>query len=101
MTVSGYRAHVQELRASASAARSAGEQASEVRLAAAFDGAGEAMPGSRTTDALPRAGNALGNDVAGWVRRVDAYADDLDAAADRYSANEDAAARDFSAQAGG
>lgn len=97
----GYRAHVQELRESAGAARSAGEQASEVRLAAAFDGAGEAIPGSRSASALPQAGNALGKDVEGWVTSVDAYAEDLDAAADRYSANEDAAARDFSAQAGG
>ncbi len=101
MTVSGYRAQVEDLRASASAARSASEQASEVRLAAAFEGAGEAMPGSRSAGALTRAGNALGSDVTNWVTDADGYAADLDAAADRYSANEDAAARDFSAQAGG
>lgn len=99
--VSGYRAHVQELRESAGAARSAGEQVSEVRLVAAFDGAGEAMPGSRSASFLDRAGNALGKDVEGWVTSVDAYAEDLDAAADRYSANEDAATRDFDGQAGG
>lgn len=99
--MSGYQAQVEELRGSARAARSASEQASEVRVAAAFDGAGEAMPGARSESLLFQTGNALGNDVAGWVTSADAYADDLDGAADRYSSNENAAAADFTAQAGG
>lgn len=97
--MNGYRAQIDALRDAAAAARSASEQASEVRIAVAFEGAGESMPGSRSASLLYRAGNALGNDVAGWVTRADAYAEDLDGAAERYSANEDAAATDFSAQA--
>lgn len=98
--MTGYRAHMQALRESARAGRSASEQASEVRLAEAFDGAGAAMPGSRSGSLLDRTGNALGNDIASWATRTDSYAADLDAAADRYSTNEDAAAADFSVQAG-
>ncbi|MPY99728.1 MAG: hypothetical protein GEU97_17380 [Actinophytocola sp.] len=98
--MSGYQTQIEDLRGSARAARSASEQASDVRLASAFDGAGAAMPGSRSESLLFQAGNALGNDVAGWVTGADAYADDLAAAADRYSANEDAAAADFATQGG-
>ncbi|MPY85965.1 MAG: hypothetical protein GEV00_22515 [Actinophytocola sp.] len=98
--MSGYHAQVDALRESAAAARTACEQASEARLAEAFDGSGEAMPGSRSASLLYQAGIALGNDLSGWLTRATDYAGDLSAAADRYSVNEDTAASGCSAHAG-
>lgn len=99
--MSGYRAQIEALRAAADAARSASEQVTDVRLANAVDGAGDAMPGSRSISALGSVRRAWANDVEGWVSQAHAYAGDLDAAAERYSANEDAAADDFHAHAPG
>lgn len=92
----GYRAQIEELRKAAKAARSAGEQASGMDLAAAIDEAGAGMPGARSVQSFATVGEAWRNDIAGWVTQVEGYADALTTAADNYESNESVANHDFS-----
>ena len=94
-TVSGYQAQIEALRSAAEAARSAGEQVSGVDLAGSLGQAGAGMPGARSVQSVETLGNAWNGDIESWTSQADGYAAALDAAAETYSANEDAAERDF------
>lgn len=91
----GYQAQIAGLRSAAKAADSAAEQVSGIDLAGAIGEAADGMPGSRCVQSFNPLGNAWRGDIAGWVSQASGYADALTAAADTYSANEDAAANDF------
>lgn len=91
----GYQAQIEALRSAAEAARSAGEQVFGVDLAGSLGQAGEGMPGARSVQSFETLGNAWKGDIEGWTSQAEGYAEALDAAADTYSANEDAAERDF------
>lgn len=93
--LSGFDAEIQTLRRASEAAHSAGEQAQVVDLPTAIRGLVVALPGSMTA----RSANALANNWSGqlssWSRTMVGYGEKLSAAADAYTGNEDAVARDF------
>lgn len=99
--LNGYQTQIDALRSAAEAARSASEQVSGVNLAEAVAEAGTGMPGARCVQSFETLGNSWRGDLAGWVSQADGYADALVAAADKYTANEDAASDDFHAHRGG
>lgn len=93
--MSSYETQIGELRKASDAAKSAGGQVAKIDLADAVADAGTAMPGGQVVGSFTRLGNAWRGDLAGWVSQAEGYADSLTTAADRYAANEQAAAADF------
>lgn len=96
----GYEVVLGEIRNAAGAAGSAGDQVAAIALSEATAGAGAALPGSRTTDAIARLGTAWDSRTAGWSADARGYATSLTEAADGYEANEAAAEADLTAAAG-
>jgi hypothetical protein len=94
--MTGYAADIAEIRSAASAARSAGEQASAVEVRSAVAGVTTALPGAASGPAIAKwADHFTTVECQSWGSWAMRHADHLTAAADTYAANEQAAAEAF------
>jgi hypothetical protein len=93
--LSSYETQIGALRKAGDATKSASGQVAKIDLADAVADAGTAMPGGQAAGAFTTLGNAWRGDLAGWIAQAEGYADALTTAAERYAANEQAAAADF------
>lgn len=95
-TVDGFETEIADLRSSAAAAMSAGEQASEINLGAAVSSVVSALPGSESAVTAGTLTDAWDNRLASWAADVRGFADSVSASADSYAANDEQAEAAFS-----
>lgn len=93
--VGDFQVQIDHLNLSAGNSRDASDTVSGVDLAGAVDSIGTAMPGSQSARRAPDLGTAWTGERDALVREMDSYADALEAAAENYGSNDDAAAAAF------
>lgn len=92
----GFETEIADLRGSAAAAMSAGEQAGEINLGAAVSSVVSALPESESAVAAGSLTDAWNNRLASWSADVRGFADSVSASADSYAANDEQAEAAFS-----
>lgn len=92
----GFETEIADLRGSAAAAVSAGEQASEINLGGAVSSVVSALPGSESAIAAGSLTDSWESRLATWSADVRGFADSVSASADTYAASDEQAETAFS-----
>ncbi|MGH4014707.1 MAG: hypothetical protein ACRDSL_12435 [Pseudonocardiaceae bacterium] len=89
--MSGYEADIGQLRRSAAAATSVGEQASGIDLGGGVSGVATGLPGSESAAAAANLAGAWEGRLGTWAADIRAFGESVSAAADGYAASDEAA----------
>lgn len=95
--VGGYEAGIEQLRRSADAATSVGEQASEIGLGAGVNRVATGLPGSGSASAAVHLAGAWEQRLGTWATDIRRFGEALAATADSYAASDEAAEEAFGA----
>ncbi len=87
----GYEADIGQLRRSADAATSVGEQASEIALGAYLNRVAIGLPGSESAVAAAKLAGAWEQRLNTWAADISRFGEAVSAAADGYVASDEAA----------
>lgn len=93
MTVSGFEAETESIRASGGAAHTAADAVAEEKAGDTATDLVSAMPGSESAEAASSLAEAWSSEFAQWVTSMRTYAGNLHESADTYESNEAAAER--------
>lgn len=91
----GYEADIEQLRRSAHAATSVGEQASEIDLGAGVNGVATGLAGSKSAAAAVKLADAWQERLGTWAADIHRFGEAVSATADGYAASDEAAEEAF------
>lgn len=95
--MSGYEADIGQLRRSADAATSVGEQAGEIGLGEGVNRVATGLPGSESVSAAARLVGVWEERLGTWAADIGRFGEALAATADGYAASDEAAEEAFGA----
>lgn len=95
LELSGYHADIDQLRRSADAATSVGEQAREIGLGEGVDRVATGLPGSESAAAAAKLAGAWEERLGTWAADIRGFGEAVSAAADAYAASDEAAEEAF------
>lgn len=93
--LSGYEADIEQLRQSAGAATSVGEQAGGIGLGASVNTVPTGLPGSESAAAATTLAGAWEERLSTWAADIRKFGESVSAAADGYAASDEAAKEAF------
>ncbi|MGH3928867.1 MAG: hypothetical protein ACRDTF_02690 [Pseudonocardiaceae bacterium] len=93
--MSGYEADIEQLRRSADAATSVGEQASEIGLGESVNSVLTGLPGSESAAVATRLAGAWKERLDTWAADIRGFGESVSAAANGYAASDEAAEEAF------
>jgi hypothetical protein len=93
--VDGFEVQIGQLRDASKAAGSAANQARAVQPGSGLGAIAAALPGGDAAKSAPTLESTLNERATGWADEIDRWSEKVSAAAQTYSASEDAAERAF------
>lgn len=95
--MSGYEADIEQLRQSATAATSVGDQAGEIDLGGGVSGVAAGLPGSESAAVAGNLAGAWQERLGAWATDIRGFGASVAASADEYAASDQAAEEAFGA----